>query len=108
MIKNCDHPIPCSCGKIYKVESGRPLKVSLEEHQKALVRREIEKSGFADHIWKENGSLLPLWDEVEIINREHWRNRRLKEPAHMLGYSDLLSRQNIEVNTICEQMIKKG
>ena len=52
---------------------------------------------------------LPLWDEVEIIDREeHWRRRRLKESAHMLGYSDLLSRPSIEMNTIWEPVIKKA
>ena len=95
---------PCSCGKIYKGETGRPLKVRLEEHRKAIVRGEIEKSGMADHIWKENGNHLPLWDKDEIIDRtEHWRIRRLKESAHMLGYNDLLSRPCIELNTIWER-----
>ena len=52
-------------------------------------------------MWKEKGNHLPLQDEVEIIDRdEHWRIRRLKESAHMLGYSDLLSRLSIEMNTI--------
>ena len=50
MNKNCVYPIPCSCGKIYKGETGRPLKVRLEEHRKAVVRGEIEKSDMADHI----------------------------------------------------------
>ena len=36
MIKNCVYSIPCSCGKIYKGETGRPLKVRLEEHWKAV------------------------------------------------------------------------
>ena len=86
MIKNCVYSIPCSCGKIYKGETGRPQKVRLEEHRKAVVRGEIEKSGTADHIWKEKGKHLPLWDEVEIIARaEYWRIRRLKESAHILG-----------------------
>ena len=49
MTKNYVYSIPCSCGKICKGETGRPLKVRLE-HQKAVVRREIEKSGMADHI----------------------------------------------------------
>ena len=67
------------------------------------------KSGMADHIWKENGNHLPLWDKVEIIDTaEHWRMRRLKESAHMLGYNDLLSRPSIELNTICELIIKKA
>ena len=84
------------------------LKVRLEEHRKAIVRGEIEKSGMADHIWKENGNHLPLWDKVEIIDRaEHWRIRRLKESAHMLGYSELLSRPSIELNTTWEKKKKK-
>ena len=50
---------------------------------------------------KEKGNHLPLWDEVEIIDRaEHWRIKRLKELAHMGGYNDLLSRPSIEMNTI--------
>ena len=107
--KNCVYSIPCSCGKIYKGETGRPLKVRLEEHQNAVVWGKIEKSGMADHIWKAKGNHLPLWDEIEIIDRaEHWRIRRLKESAHMLGYNDLLSRPSIELNTIWEPIIKKA
>ena len=109
MIKNCVYSIPCSCGKIYKGEIGHPLKVRLEEHQQAVVQGEIEKSGMADHIWKEKGEHLLLWDKVEITDRaEHWRTRRLKESAHMLGYNDLLSRPSIELNTIWEPIIKKA
>ena len=52
MIKNCVYSIPWGCDKIYKGETGRPLKVRREEHRKAVVRGEIEKSGMADHIWK--------------------------------------------------------
>ena len=68
MTKNCVYSIPCSCGKIYKGETGRPLKVRLEEHWKAEVWGEIEKSCMVDHIWKEKGKYLPLWDKVEIID----------------------------------------
>ena len=101
--------IPSSCGKIYKGETGRPLKIRLEEHRKAVVRGEIEKSDMADHIWKEKENHQPLWDKVEIINRaEHWRIRRLEESAHMLGYNDLPSRPSIELNTIWEPIIKKA
>ena len=102
MIKKCVYSIPCSYGKIYESETGCQLKVRL------VVRGEFEKSGMADHIWKEKGNHLPLWDEVEIIYREeHWRIRRLKESEHMLGYSDLLSRPSIEMNTIWEPIFKK-
>ena len=48
------------------------VNVRLEEHQKAILRGEIKKSGIADYIWKEKGNHLSLWDEVEIIDRaEH-------------------------------------
>ena len=108
MTKNCVYSIPCSCDKIYKDETGRPLKVGLEEHRKAVVRGEIEKSGMADHIWKEKVNHLPLWNEAEIINRaKHWSIRHLKESAHMLDYDDLLSRPSIEMNTTWEPIIKK-
>ena len=109
MIKNCVYSILfCCCFKIDKGETGRPLKLRLEEHWKAIVRGEIEKSGMIDHIWKEKGNHLPLWDEVEIIDRaEHWRSRRLKESAHMLGYNDLLNRTSIQLNTIWEPIIKQ-
>ena len=52
---------------------------------------------------------LPLWDEVKIIDREeHWKRRHLKEAAYMLGYSDILSRPSIEMNTIWEPIIEKA
>ena len=93
---------------VYKGDICRQLKVRLEEHRKAVVRGEIEKLGMVDHIWKEKGNNLPLWDEVEIIDRkEQWRIRRLKESAHMLGYSDQLSRPSIEMNTILKPIIKR-
>ena len=85
MIKNRVYSILCSSGKIYKGKTRHPLKVRLEEHRKAIVRGEIQKSGMADHIWKEKGNHLLLWDEVEIIySEEYWRIKRLKESAHML------------------------
>ena len=37
MIKNCMYSIPCSCGKVYKGKTCCPLKISLEEHQKAVA-----------------------------------------------------------------------
>ena len=109
MTKNCVYSIPNSCGKIFKGETGRTLKVRLEEHRKAVVRCEMEKSGMADHIWKEKGNHLSLWDKVEIIDwAELWRIRHLKESAHTLGYIDLLSRPSIDLNRIWEPIIKKA
>ena len=38
----------------------------LDEHRKAVCRREIEKSDVTDQKWKEKLNHLPLWDEVEL------------------------------------------
>ena len=53
---------------------------------------EVEKSGVADYIWREKGDHHPLWDQVEVIDKEHhWKICKLKESAHMLGHKNLLS-----------------
>ena len=92
------HPIPVVL---------KYTKVKLKKHWKAVYCGEIEKSGMADHIWKEKGNCLSLWDEVKIIPREeHWRIRCVKEPTHMLGYSDLLSRTSLKLYMIWEPLIE--
>ena len=53
--------IPCSCGKVYKDETCRPLKV--RKYQKAICR------GVVDCIGKEKGNHLPSSDEVKIIGK---------------------------------------
>ena len=50
MSKNYVYSIPCSCGKVYKGLTCRPLKVRLEEYRKGVVWGKTEKSGMADHI----------------------------------------------------------
>ena len=106
--QNWIYSTPCSCGKVYKGETYRPLKARLQEHRKAVGRGEIEKSDMIDHIWKEKGKYLPLWYKVKIIDREgHWKRRCLTEAAHVLGHVDLLSRPDMEMNTIWEPIIER-
>ena len=58
-----------------------------------MCQGEVKNLGMADHIWKEKGNHLLLWDEVKIINRKgQWRIRYLKKSVHIMGYSDLLGR----------------
>ena len=68
VIKNCVYIIRYSGCNAYKGEICRPLKISLEELRQAVIRGEIEKSGIADHICKEKGNHLPLWDKVKVID----------------------------------------
>ena len=109
MTKDCVYAIPCSCGRKYKGETGHLRKVRLQEHQKAVTRGEVEKSGIADHIWREKGDHCPPWDHVEIIDKEHhWKIHKLRESAHRLGHKNLLSRPSIEINTIWEPVIRSA
>ena len=92
-----------------KKEINRPLKVRLQEHQKAVTRGEVEKSGVTDHIWREKEGYCPLCDQVQIIDKEHhWKIRKLQESAHMLDHKNLLSRPSIEINTIWQPVIKSA
>ena len=80
----------------------------MEEHRKAVNKGEIYKSGIAYHVWKEKGDHRPLWNEVKIVDREeHWKVRKLKESAHMLGKKKSISNPSIEMNTIWEPLIIK-
>ena len=68
IINNCMYFIHYSGGRTYKGKICRPLKIMLQEHQKAVIWGKIEKSGMAEHIWKEKGDHLPLWDKVKIFD----------------------------------------
>ena len=80
-----------------------------KKHRKSEERVEIEKSGIADHIWKEKGNHLLLWEEVKAYMGDlHWRMRYLKVAANMLGYRDLLSRSSIEMNSKMQPIMKNA
>lgn len=44
------------------------------------------------------GSHQLLSNEVKILNKEHWREKCLRESVHMLGYVNDLSRLKLEIN----------
>ena len=65
--KKCMYSIPCSCSKIYKGETCCQIRIRLEEHRKAVLGGEIEKSCMADHIWKEKWNHLGTNDQKGLI-----------------------------------------
>ena len=80
-MKNCVYSIPCTCGKVYKSETYRPLKVRLE-NRIAIAQGAFLKNWVCQTIHER-----PIGDEVKIIDREeHWRIRCFKESPHMLGW----------------------
>ena len=106
--KNCIYDIPCSCGRSYKGETGRPLSVRLEEHRKATIRGETLKSGVAEHAWSE-GDHRPAWHETTIIDREpHWKIRKIKEAAHMALASNPISKPSVDISPIWLPLLRKS
>ena len=95
--KNCIYEIPCLCGKVYTGESGRPLKVRIEEHKKAVTRGELDKSKMAIHVWKEKGDHNPLWNNTRVIDTERgWKQRKIKEAAHIAMSANCISQTSAE------------
>ena len=106
--KNCIYDIPCSCGRSYKGETGRPLAVRLEEHRKATIRGETLKSGVAEHAWSE-GDHRPAWDDTTIIDKEpHWKIRKIKEAAHMALASNPISKPSVDISPIWLPLLRKS
>ena len=105
--KSCIYNIPCTCGRSYTGETGRPLSVRLQEHKKATIRGETEKSGVAEHAWSE-GDHKPLWDKTSIIGREqNWKIRKIKEAAHMALDANMFSKPSIDISPIWLPMLRK-
>ena len=90
MIKNYVYTLLCSCNKVFKSETCRPLKIRVEEHRKAVCQGVIEKETICT-----NGMKLRY-------RKKSKRIRFLKEAAHML------SRPRREMNTIWEPLITKA
>ena len=106
--KSCIYNIPCTCGRSYTGETGRPLSVRLEEHKKATIRGDVDKSGVAEHVWSQGDHKL-LWDKTSIIGREHhWKIRKIKEAAHMALDASMFSKPSAEISPIWLPMLRRG
>ena len=71
--------------------------VTINEHKKALSKAEFEKSKMADHVWNTPGDHMPLWDDVRVIDTERgWKQRKMKEAAHIAMSSKCISQPSAE------------
>ena len=107
--KNCVYNIVCTCGMSYTGETKRPLTVRIEEHKKAVAKGETHKSKLAEHIWNANGEHVPLWNDVKIVDRERcWKERKLKETAHIILSPTCISQTSAELNPMWLPLLMKG
>ena len=73
------YDIPCAnCSKSYVGETQRKFITRKSEHQKAVARRQGEKSALADHVIKTNHDIA--WDEATILRTSNnWHQRKILE-----------------------------
>ena len=92
----------------YTEETKRPLTVRIEEHKKAVIKGETHKSKLAEHIWTANGDHIPLWNDIKIIDRERfWKERKLKEAAHILLSPKCMSQTSADLNPMWLPLLMK-
>ena len=62
----------------------------------------------ADHIWTSEGEHVVLWDEVQVIEKEHsWKERKLKEAAHIAMSVECLSQPSAELSPMWLPLLNK-
>ena len=94
--ETCDHVynIPCAdCSNRYAGETQRKFITRKGEHQKAVVRREGEKSVLADHVTKTNHDIA--WDEATILRtNNNWYQSKILEAWDINCTKDPLNQDN--------------
>ena len=70
--------IPCTCGRVYIGETGRPMQERMKEHDRDIRLAHTHNSAVSDHA---NGTgHKPLWNETKLFDGEsHWYTRKVKE-----------------------------
>ncbi|XP_033629703.1 uncharacterized protein LOC117291844 [Asterias rubens] len=70
--------IPCECGKVYVVETGRNLPTRLKEHRAHRRRGDFDKSAIVKHSHITDNQVD--WEAAEIIAPiQAWQPRRIRE-----------------------------
>ena len=76
--------------------------------KKAVTNAEVERSKMADRIWTSEGEHVVLWDEVQVIEKEHsWKERKLKEAAHIAMSVECLSQSSAELTPMWLPLLNK-
>ena len=74
--------IPCTCGKVYSGEIGRPIQERMKENDRDIRLARTQNSAVSEHA---NGARhKPLWNKTKLIAQEsHWYTRKVKEAIHI-------------------------
>ena len=87
------YKIPCQCGKVYIVETGRAMQDRIKEHDRDILLARTQTSAVSEDA-NETGH-LPIWKEVKFIDRDpHWYTRRVKEAIHIRLHPNNINRDS--------------
>jgi hypothetical protein len=75
--------VPCKCGLVYIIQTGRSIEVRIKEHQRNIRLLQLDKSALAEHGFNHNHKIL--LQDVEVLSTKS-------------GYLDRLIMEAIEVN----------
>ena len=81
---NVVYNIPCSYGQVYIEETKQRLEMRLKEHRDACERGMMEKSGVAEHAWKNHH--LIYWEETTVLS---WQRTGCSLKLVPGGFKDL-------------------
>ena len=94
--ETCDpvYDMPCAdCSKSYIGETQWKFITRKGEHQKAVARRQGEKSALADHVIKTNHDIA--WDEATILRtNNNWHQRKILEAREINCAKDPLNQED--------------
>ena len=76
------YKIPCTCGKVYIGETGRPMQERMKENDRNIRLARTQNSAVSEHA---NGTgHKPVWNKTKLIAQEsHWYTRKVKEAIHI-------------------------
>ena len=114
--KNLVLKIPCNCGANYVGETGRQLKVRVNEHRRnwEKMKRDKDEKKEIENI----SSLLAIhavekdhqikWEEVKILASEvNMKKRKIHEAAAIYLEEEVISQPSFEIPRIWQPMIRE-
>ena len=76
------YKIPCTCGKVYIGETGRPMQERMKENDRNIRLACTQNSAVSEHAYGTRHK--PVWNKTKFIVREsHWYTRKVKEAIHI-------------------------
>ena len=86
--------VNCTCGRAYIGQTCRPIKVRLQEHQRATRNQQLRLSAIAEHTWS-GPNHNPDYDNAKVIaNEKRYFPRIIREAIEIMKTPNNLNRED--------------